>query len=279
MEENLNLLYKLSQQYPSDDEKRLLLTEKLIALSIDNLKASNATLEENPEKLEFKLYDIIIDFIQKINLRVLETYNKSTPHTESELSLFAKCIDLINDPFIKKTFEKNIEKLEEMKILAYNNLSCIHRKQGNFQWALKSVSFALKLEKIKLNAEPDKIDTVKNIISTCMNQAVIYSELKSHDNAIKILNTVEKHLEKLENLLKDQESSENHQEDYQSYRYLKMVCLFNLAVENEYIYNQENAKGYYEEALELAKGLKNIDIIKKSENALTKINKKKRIKI
>jgi hypothetical protein len=53
-----------------------------------------------------------------------------------------------------------------------------------------------------------------------------------------------------------------------------MVSYFNLAVENEYLCNQSKAIAFYQETVKLASEMNNSEILKKSEVALTKLNKK-----
>lgn len=271
MAEKINLLNKICQTYfeKNDLINYFLLKGKLIDLSLDCIVK---TPGQKPN-LDFKIDECIIEFVQKVNLKVLETYNTSLPHSEDEMTIFAKCIDLLNNSNLPKIFETNPGKLREIKSLTYNNLSCIHRKKGNFQMASKAVSHALKIEIREMKTNPNNIETVKNIVSTYLNQAVISSEKRKHENSIKIIHSALDHLKHLEKLLKDKGEEEDYQENYQGYLYLKMVSFFNLAVENEYLNIQSKAITFYQDSLELAKELNNPDIIKKSETALTKFNK------
>lgn len=136
---------------------------------------------------------------------------------------------------------------------------------------------ALKIEKSLLKLNPNKIENVNNIISTYMNQAVICSEMKKHENSSKIIETAFKILGRLDYLLKEEKKkeSEKYNENYQGFLYLKMVCSFNMAVESEYLFNFGKAILFYEDALTLGKELNNSDVVKKSEIALSKLNKKR----
>jgi len=271
MLENLNLMNKICLHYKDkkEEDKYLFLEEKLISLTLDFLSVNSPT-----EHLEYNIESRINEFIQAINLKVLETYNKAFSYSDTELRLFSKGIDLLHSPHVKRVCEKNPEKLQELKILAFNNLSCIHRKNQNYPMAFKAVSYALKMENEQLKTNPNKIETVKNIISTYLNQAVICSELRKHEESVKMISIALSHLEQLEKLLKNQQDAKNYEENYQGYLYLKMVSYFNLAVENEYLCNQSKAIAFYQETVKLASEMNNSEILKKSEVALTKLNKK-----
>lgn len=271
--EKINGLNKICQKFleQKEDEKYLLLTEKLIDLSLDYMEENQIS----SETFEFKIDEKITEFIQKTNLKMLELYNQPTNNSEDDFQIFAKCIDLFSNEKLKKVFEKNMDKLYELKILSFNNLSCIHRKKHNFQVAFKAVSLALKLEKTRLKLNPNKLDCVKNIVSTYMNQAVICSEMRKHEKSVQIIELALERLDNFERFLKDEKNKESqtYNENYQEFLYLKMVASFNIAVENEYLFNQSKSIAFYEEALSLAQDLKNTDIIRKSEIALTKLNK------
>ena len=271
MADPLNLLNKLSLLHKdkNETEKHLLLEEKLLSLTLDYLSSSPSS-----PNLDFSPESRLIAFAQSINLKILETYNQSASHSENELRLFCKCLDLLHNPHISLIFEKNLQKLQEIKIMAFNNLSCVHRKRKNFPMAYKAVSHALKLENQQLKSSPKKIETVQNIISTYLNQAVICSELRKHENSVNLITQALEHLETMDKLLNLEENSQNYQENYQGFLYLKMVASFNMAVENEYLNNQGKAVSFYQETIKFAKEMNNSEILRNSEIALTKLNKK-----
>lgn len=271
MSDPLNLLNKISLLHKAnnDSDKHLLLEEKLLSLTLDCLLSSPPS-----PPLDFSPESRLIAYVQTINLKILETYNQSTSHSESELRLFCKCLDLLHNPNISRIFEKTPEKLQELKIMSFNNLSCVHRKRKNFPMAYKAVSHALKLETQQLKSSPRKIETVKNIISTYLNQAVICSELRKHENSVELITQALEHLETMDRLLNSEENKGNYQENYQGFLYLKMVASFNMAVENEYLNNQGKAVSFYQETIKFAKEMNNPEILRNSEIALTKLHKK-----
>lgn len=72
--------------------------------------------------------------------------------------------------------------LSKLKILTFNNLACILKKNKHFMMALKAVSYAIDLEEtlIKDFKDEDKYD----IVPTYLNKAAILSEMKKHEKAL-----------------------------------------------------------------------------------------------
>lgn len=55
------------------------------------------------------------------------------------------------EPEIEQTFSNQIQ-LKKLKVLSFNNLSCIYKKKKKFGVALRSINYALKLEEDLLSA-------------------------------------------------------------------------------------------------------------------------------
>lgn len=72
--------------------------------------------------------------------------------------------------------------LTKLKVLTFNNLACIYKKNKHFMMALKSVSFAVSLEE-ELNKD-SKDEEKYDIVPTYLNKAAILSEMNKHDKAI-----------------------------------------------------------------------------------------------
>jgi hypothetical protein len=72
--------------------------------------------------------------------------------------------------------------LTKLKILTFNNLACILKKNKHFMMALKAVSYAIDLEEnlIKDFKDEEKYD----IVPTYLNKAAILSEMKKHEKAL-----------------------------------------------------------------------------------------------
>lgn len=72
--------------------------------------------------------------------------------------------------------------LAKLKILTFNNLACILKKNKHFMMALKAVSYAIDLEEslIKDFKDEEKYD----IVPTYLNKAAILSEMKKHEKAL-----------------------------------------------------------------------------------------------
>ena len=272
----LNFFNKMCLE-EKDEENLLLLKEKLIDLTL------NSTSEiENIANLDYKLEDFIEEFVEKINVKILdfcedsaeisEKSEKSEKNEKNEknLLLFTKCVDLLNSSRIPHIFEKNVEKLVELQVKTFNNLSCIQQKRKNFQLALQTTDFVLKIESSARETGENRGEMTRNIIKTYLNQSVIFSALKKHENSVKSLDSALFFIEKLEKIGKGNEGND----DLQGVLYLKMVCFFNLAAENEHLNLFTKAIAFYQDALKLAREIGNGDVAKKSESALAKLKKK-----
>lgn len=86
--------------------------------------------------------------------------------------------------------------LSKLKILTFNNLACILKKNRHFMMALKAVSFAIDLEEalIKDFKDEDKYD----IVPTYLNKAAILSEMKKHEKALEEVRKARVFVEKIE---------------------------------------------------------------------------------
>lgn len=72
--------------------------------------------------------------------------------------------------------------LSKLKILTFNNLACILKKNKHYMMGLKAVSYAIELEEtlIKDFKDEEKYD----IVPTYLNKAAILSEMKKHEKAL-----------------------------------------------------------------------------------------------
>ena len=72
--------------------------------------------------------------------------------------------------------------LSKLKILTFNNLACILKKQKHYMMALKAVSFAIDLEHQLLDSckQEEKYD----IVPTYLNKAAVLSEMGKHAKAL-----------------------------------------------------------------------------------------------
>lgn len=157
------------------------------------------------------------------------------------------------------------DKVLDLRILCFNNLSCIYRQFKLYQDAVKAVDKAIQMEEILV--EHDYEDSRKNIASTYINKAVILSELGLHLESIE---TIKKALDCMEKYQKQSEEQAESSEAFQL-KYLSVIAYFNLAVEHEHLYYTQYAKTFYEIALNLSKELGYTEMTKTIENVLKKM--------
>jgi len=82
--------------------------------------------------------------------------------------------------------------LSKLKILSFNNLSCIYKKKKKFGIALRSINQALDLEEQLLKRENN--EEKYDIIPTYLNKAAIYSEMKKHTEALEMILKAQTHI-------------------------------------------------------------------------------------
>jgi hypothetical protein len=104
--------------------------------------------------------------------------NDSAMEFGEKLNLISKCIDMLMFKPIRSMIHP-IEKILQMRVLCFNNLSCIYKLNKQYEDALKAVEVALEIEESLL--EKNYEDTFKTISSTYINKCVILSELSMHD--------------------------------------------------------------------------------------------------
>jgi hypothetical protein len=92
-----------------------------------------------------------------------------------------KVVAMLMEPEIEQAMTDQAQ-LRKLKVLSFNNLSCIYKKKRKFGVALRAINYALKLEEELLSAadSQEKYD----IIPTYLNKAAIFNEMKKHDEAL-----------------------------------------------------------------------------------------------
>lgn len=75
-----------------------------------------------------------------------------------------------------------VEKLLQLRVLTFNNLSCIYKEQRQYENALSSVELALQIEDYLLSK--NYVHTHKSIASTYLNKCVILSAIGNHEEAL-----------------------------------------------------------------------------------------------
>lgn len=103
------------------------------------LSLEKKTLKASPFDFTIEL----ANFIQKVNKLTMETFNKGTE--EVNTNLFIKAIDLLMVKAVGK-YVAPLKVLGELKVLTFNNLSCIYKRKKKLQLALRSVGYALEIE-------------------------------------------------------------------------------------------------------------------------------------
>jgi tetratricopeptide (TPR) repeat protein len=116
--------------------------------------------------------------------------NHSDVKIKNEEKLINKSISLLMVPTVSKYIEESL--LMKLKILNFNNITCIYKKLKKHGIALRSINYALELEEklLVMNNNEEKYD----IIPTYLNKAAIYSEMKKHREAIDIILKAKAHI-------------------------------------------------------------------------------------
>ena len=90
---------------------------------------------------------------------------------------------------------KDVAQFKKLKILSFNNLSCIFKKKKKFGIALRAINYAVKLEEELLEA--DVIQEKYDIIPTYLNKAAIFNEMKKHNQSLETILKAKSHIEEI----------------------------------------------------------------------------------
>ena len=247
---------------PKDETSYLLLVEKLIYLSME-YKNQN---EGRPDDLPEEIYSYVEHYLDRMNNKSVELYNNNK--VEEASRIMARIVDLITQKNFSKVIVSNdkekqkwrYEKLADAKILAYNNLSCIYRKIGNYPLALKVVNYALNLEEQLV--EKDYGNSALSIVTTYLNRSAILTNMKKYEKSIesvyKCLDFLRRAEEKNTVLTEDRKRS-----ICTSY----MSAYYNLGVEYEHLDVNTKAHKYYEKAKAFASDLGDKGMVSRIEES------------
>lgn len=89
---------------------------------------------------------IIVDFVQKVNKVAMQTLerNESTEFRQYD-QLLNKSIELLMLPQIDN-YVSDAPLVKKLKILSFNNLSCLYKQKKKYGVAMRAIDFAVKLE-------------------------------------------------------------------------------------------------------------------------------------
>ena len=112
----------------------------------------------------------------------------------SNARFIAKAVDLVMLPDVADILKA--QTLTKLKILTFNNLACVLKKNRHFVTALKAVSFSLDLEEQLINNhnKEEKYD----IVATYLNKAAILSDMNKHGKALEEIRKGRSYAEKIE---------------------------------------------------------------------------------
>ena len=254
-EEHLLYLKKAVDYLKTRDESGyLLLQEKFLLLNADFMSSDVS------KSISFDLCTEVTHYLERMNKKSVEAFN--TNNLEEATKVISRIVDFLNQKNVIKLFGSQF-KLDEARILTYNNLSCIYRKVGKLSLALKSVSLAINLEE-KLVLEQFGSSGI-SIISTFLNKSAILSEMKRHDKSIEAALKGLEYLNKAESFPNLVENEKNHMKQ------LHMLSHYNLGVEHEHLEEREKAISSYEKAISYANEIGKTDIKNKIEKALNNL--------
>ena len=104
-----------------NEDSYILLTEKLIFLMLDFLQTHQKS------KMPFDCVEDTNTYLDIMNRRAVEAFNENK--LEEAGRNISRIVELLNHKNLPVLYE-DTNKLYEVKILSYNNLSCIYRKLG-----------------------------------------------------------------------------------------------------------------------------------------------------
>ena len=241
---------------PSKAKDALLLKEKVIYMILNKFDPEKSNEEKKPSEL----MKIVSEFVQRVNQDAVDIFQKDP--RDPAIRIISKAVDI--------TFNKKLEvilpklKLNDLKLLTLNNLSCIYRQIGYPHLALKAIDHALQAEK----KNPTKNKGDPSIPGSLLNKAVIQSELKKHKKSIETV------LDALAAIKKCQLLADPLKEQFSHLKYLEMVAYYNMGAENEHLSMKERAVDSYEHALKICQEIKDLDMKPKIEDALKKLKSK-----
>ena len=139
-EQILLYIWTVIQRFRERDQQNsiecILCEEKLIHLNM-------IVQQKQPHDTPYSIKDEVIGFVQKINKLAMENVKESCGGTNTKF--ISKAVDVIMLPELSK-YITHAYTLSKLKILTFNNLACILKKERHYMMALKAVSFAIDLE-------------------------------------------------------------------------------------------------------------------------------------
>jgi tetratricopeptide (TPR) repeat protein len=244
----------------------ILCEEKLIHLTV-------VVLERGEAKVEFGVGEEVGRFVQKVNRLAME--NIKDEEDGGNIKFISKAVDVVMLPQVAR-YVTDHSTLTKLKVLTFNNLSCILKKNRHFMMALKAISYAIDLEE---NLISDFKDEEKyDIVPTYLNKAAILSEMKKHEKALEEIRKARTFVEKIERDVevklkecKDEEMIKRLEEKRHYGLYMKMLIHYNIGVEKEHQRLISSAISYYQEGRRLAIIINNQFMTKKLEDIIAKL--------
>lgn len=117
-------------------------------------------------------------FVQKINKIAMEQMGEQPEGNQSKF--ISKAVDMVMLPETAKLIP--YPTLAKLKILTFNNLACVLKKNKHLNIALKAVTFALEVELQLVNSNQHQEHY--DIVATFLNKAAILSDMGKHSNAL-----------------------------------------------------------------------------------------------
>ena len=116
---------------------------------------------------------LIVDFVQKANRIAMQSSELSEAKDFKRYEqLLSKSISLLMLPNIDD-FLVDALLVTKLKILSFNNLSCLYKQKKKYGVAMRTIEFAVKLEEELLKTQPS--EEKYGIIPTYLNKAAVYS--------------------------------------------------------------------------------------------------------
>ena len=170
--------------------------------------------------------------------------------------MLSKSISLLMLPHIDN-YLADSPLITKLKILSFNNLSCLYKQKKKYGVAMRTIDFAVKLEEELLKTQPS--EQKYDIIPTYLNKAAVYSEMKKHSEAIAIIQLAKACVESIEGELSVQieqtvEESEKKRLLEKRYygMYMKMIIFYNLGAEKEHLRLMGEAVDWYKQSKQIA---------------------------
>ena len=203
---------------------------------------------DNPGiELKIPFEEEVIDFVKKTNMISLKNAN-SKSKDKVDMLMITRAFDLLfNFKHLKKYF-KEPQTFMQLKVLTYNNLSCIYKQQGKYSLALKAITNALAIEEKLLDKNKSLL---VNVVETMLNRSAILSQMKRHGKAVETLKEALGYVKDIKKGIPidaAESKDEKVRANAKQLVHLQVYAYYNLGVQYEFLKHRKETLDSYKKA-------------------------------